>query len=152
MATIGMGRGRLLRGAGCWRGGSDDEIDLQAREFHRESRETLDISLCPTVLDQDVPAFDIAVVAEPLPERVQHRLRLGRSPPTDVQETDAWDLFQRLRLDDERRREKDEGCCHPKPGRRQLHDNPGRAGNPTNRNEPLVVMVTLRTARLPTGC
>jgi hypothetical protein len=69
-------RASVLRGNGCLRPKGEDDVEIQLNQFGHEPRETLGHSFCPSVLDQDVLALDIAKFPHAFPER---RVRWRRS-------------------------------------------------------------------------
>jgi len=58
---------------------SSNHAHLSAHEIGRHLRQPIVSVLCPSVFDLDVPALDVAALAQALPKCSQHaRLRLGR--------------------------------------------------------------------------
>jgi len=82
----------FMRGPGRRRRHGDDEVDLQAGQVGGEAPEAIELPVRRPVLDRDAPALDVAVVAEPLPERLQGHRHLGGRERAGAQEADAGDL------------------------------------------------------------
>ena len=73
-------RRRLLGGQGRWRAVGDDDINLE-RQLGRERREPLGLALGKSVLDHDVPALDVAELAQTFAEARSHGGLNGRAEP-----------------------------------------------------------------------
>ena len=84
--------------------GSKDEVHIESRQLLRQSRQPFVSAVCPPRLDDEVPTFHVAQIAELLPESLwsflrDRRCRLTREQPDPV------DLSGRLRLRAEGQRE-----------------------------------------------
>jgi hypothetical protein len=115
-------RGRVLGGPGRWRPIGHDDLHRETDPLSREGREPLVLPFCPTVLQDEVLAFDIAARAHPL----QERPHIGVSSWGRLkQHTEAVHVRRRLRLRGERRHaeaaesdgdeEPDDGALHSGP-------------------------------------
>ena len=90
--TIGNRRGRALGGQRARRAVRDDDVDLEPNQLGCQAGQPLVSALRPPVLDDDVPALDVAEIAKPCrngldaaleaPARKRLRSRSDRpSPP-----------------------------------------------------------------------
>ena len=83
----------------------DDEVDPEAYHLGREGREPLDPPLRRPVLDDNVPALDVAQFPQRLPELVEPCPGLGMLKGGGREHTDLENLRRLLRLGGERRGE-----------------------------------------------
>ena len=91
------------------RAGRQDELHLQSDQFGRERGQPIVAVLREAVLDDDVLALDVAVLAQSLEKALdQERPALARA---DAQKADPVDLPGRLRLGGERRGEEARGSA-----------------------------------------
>lgn len=80
---------------------SHDDIDSQTSKLGRQFREASVFSICPTILDDDVLAFGVTEVAQPVAKRVDPRC--PASGRTRAQESNAPGLCRWLREGGKRR-------------------------------------------------
>jgi hypothetical protein len=94
------GRVRRLRSLGHYR------VDLQLRQFGRERREAVPIPPGPPELKSKVPSFRVTQLSQAAPERFH--TRVARGVRTGSEESDAPNSGRLLRLDGDRRGDKQE--------------------------------------------
>jgi hypothetical protein len=81
------------------------DVHLAADEIRRQPSEAIEVPFRPSDLQEDALAFNIAKVAQPLPECFKAPELWFVSLTAVVQETDLRDLRAWLRLDEQRRHE-----------------------------------------------
>jgi hypothetical protein len=95
----GHGPGRVLGGQGLGCATGHDDINLERRQFGRESREPLGLPLGIPVFDHDGAAFDVTEVTQSLKEGLS---QVGVSVMVGRQVAYSSDLGRLLGLDGER--------------------------------------------------
>src|SRR4029434_9827154 len=78
---------RLLCRQARWRAGRDDNVDLERNQLGRKTRKPVGFSLCKSGLKGDVLSFQIAQLAQPLPQCLPE-LDASRGRGASFQESD----------------------------------------------------------------
>jgi hypothetical protein len=98
----GDGCGSVLGGIGCHRAGGHNDLDLCADQLPRHGGDPLGLPRGAALLHDEVPAFDVTQLVQPLAKRFPNG--------TVFENTDPVDSPRLLRLGGERRSDKAE-CC-----------------------------------------
>src|SRR5262249_6238750 len=101
--------GRLLGGPDRRSSGQGDDVNLEPDELCGKRRKAIGVAFRPAILDRHGLAFDIAQLAQALPERLQLRARRRRRVPVP-EVPDPWDLARALRLGGDRRGQEGQGA------------------------------------------